>query len=177
MDFPIGSDYRVTSLCLRGNNDSSVFVGDSGGEIGEWDLRVGKRIASLKSSLGSVRCMQIDEEAETLASVSLDRFLHVYRIGKSRKTHDLIDRVYLKNRLLSCCLVASPQRQSLLPSVKEKDNETEEDLDEEQMGEQEDLLQNYLSSSEDEEEPQVITTSSSFSRGERSSGTKRQRRR
>ncbi len=57
------------------------WIGDSQGQIGCLDLKIGKVQASLKGAAGSVRSLTVHEEADIIISAGLDRYLRLHSLG------------------------------------------------------------------------------------------------
>ncbi|KAJ1430110.1 quinon protein alcohol dehydrogenase-like superfamily, partial [Ochromonadaceae sp. CCMP2298] len=98
----IDLDGDLRAAAIQPLSGDRLYVGDTAGGIGLWDLRRGKRTHVLKGAAGSIRHMQLGAGGsgggETLACVGLDRFLRMYDANQK-----LSSAVYLKNRL-NCCL-------------------------------------------------------------------------
>lgn len=93
LSLDIGGEYRVTSVCPKVSGES-VYIGDVAGNVYEWDLRMQRKLFTLKGFAGSVRSMNLSTEGKYLACVGLDRYLRVYDTTGNK----MVDTFYLKNR-------------------------------------------------------------------------------
>ena len=110
--YELNTDYRITSIHSNHSiQEYTIYVGDTSGGLSLFDLRVGKRLCTLKGSVGSIRDIQLspspytgkghNSEGGYLASVGLDRVLYIY----NTHTHKLMEKHYMKNRLNCCCFI------------------------------------------------------------------------
>lgn len=101
--FEIGDDYRVSSIQPAKGSDSDrlLYVADTAGFLTQWDMRMQRRLHTLKGAAGSIRKMTLSSDGQQLACVGLDRFLRTYDTGSNKMT----SAVYLKNRLNTCLFV------------------------------------------------------------------------
>ena len=93
-------EFRVTRI-QRSKSDHSIYVADTAGGFCLWDLRMRRKLFTLKGCAGSIRDIAIDNTSDHVACVGLDRFLHVY----STATNKVKSTVYLKSRLNRCILM------------------------------------------------------------------------
>lgn len=143
-------EYRVTSIQHSPQQQHSVYVGDTAGGMGLWDLRMRRKLFTLKGCAGSVRDIQMTADGDYLSCVGLDRVLHWY----NARTHKLVSTTYLKNRL-NCCLLwgSGSPAQSDGEDSNSGDSDGEEDDDDD--GGTEDVVKDFLVSSDEEEEDDV----------------------
>jgi hypothetical protein len=149
-------EFRVSSLCVGASPDGvemphQVYVGDVSGGLNMWDLRMNRKVGTMKGSVGSIRDIQMDSSNSYLASVGLDRILHVYKTATNKVAHS----VYLKNRLNRCILFAGSTNASNRDVA--GDESDDEDGDEEEEDEDDDVLRDYVDSDEEDEEVQRKT--------------------
>jgi hypothetical protein len=91
-----------------------VVVGYSSGITELWDLRMQRRVKTLRGASGSIRSSTLSASGTAVANVGLDRFLRVYDVkavkssthaaGYERSTR-IVHSCYLKSRLNSCLLL------------------------------------------------------------------------
>jgi len=90
-----------------------VIVGYCSGLTELWDLRMQRRVKTLRGAAGSIRCSAVSSSGSAVANVGLDRFLRIYDVQASRcasnpagyeRPAKVLHSCYLKNRL-NCCLV------------------------------------------------------------------------
>ena len=143
--FEIGPDYRVASILPSSGSDSErlLYVADTTGGLTQWDMRMQRRVATLKGAAGSIRQMRLSSDGQHLACVGLDRFLRVY----DTTTNKLESSVYLKNRLNTCVFLEGEAPKVRVPKMKRKisGKQVSNDADE-------DVLEELQSDSEEEEE-------------------------
>jgi hypothetical protein len=133
-------EFRVSSLCV-GLQPHQVYVGDVSGALNWWDLRVNRKVGTLKGSVGSIRDIQLDSSGSHLASVGLDRILHVYNTATNKVTSS----VYLKNRLNRCILFGGDDD----GEYGSNDDDEDYDDDNEDNDNDEDVLQEYVDSDDE----------------------------
>ena len=106
------TDFRITSIHSNHSiQEYTIYVGDTSGGLSLYDLRIGKRLCTLKGSVGSIRDIQLspsrytgkghNSEGGYVASVGLDLVLYIY----NTHTHKLMEKHYMKNRLNCCCFL------------------------------------------------------------------------
>jgi len=100
------SPFRATCV-TPGPEEHSVFVGDTAGNLLQFDLRTLRRVSSLQGGAGSLR--QLSVRGRLLASAGLDRYLRLYDL--QQPTPQLLGSAYLKNRLNRCELLEEEQRE------------------------------------------------------------------
>lgn len=80
---------------------------------------------------GSIRGMEVCQELNLMASVSLDRFLYLFRLNGRQEGKRMLERVYLKQRLsglLLCPIVNTFSGKSSMDDS-EEDSSSDEDED------------------------------------------------
>jgi ribosome biogenesis protein NSA1 len=129
--YNVGEQFRVTSLqsIEEGNY---LYIGDTSGGLVLWDMRMGRRLYTLKGGLGCIKNIQLSPSGDFLATVGLDRMLYLYKT----KTNKLYEKMYMKSRL-NCSLFLSETtnrrtlNQNHLHDVTSDDEEEEDDEDDE----------------------------------------------
>lgn len=108
--FELGADYRVTAIQPAKGSDSErfLYVADTAGFLTQWDMRMQRRLHTLKGAAGSIRRMALSSDGQELACVGLDRFLRTY----DTSTNKMTSAVYLKNRLNTCLFVGDSRSAS-----------------------------------------------------------------
>ena len=169
--YELNTDYRITSIHSNHSiQEYTIYVGDTSGGLSLYDLRIGKRLCTLKGSVGSIRDIQLspspysgkghNSEGGYIASVGLDRVLYIY----NTYTHKLMEKHYMKNRLNCCCFIgqfnsthSSTRRNSRPNTTSDSDDEDDEgddgeyNSDEEEEG-YEDEVEDYDDDEGEQEE-------------------------
>lgn len=133
------SDFRITAIQPTVGGQQ-VYSGDTAGEVVLWDLRSSRRVATLKSGLGSVRDLRTNSSDSVLVSVGLDRFMRVYNCNRNELVHSR----YLVNRLNRCAVLwDSFERSNLRPHKRKQAPDSDVSDDEE------DSVQDFEDSGDD----------------------------
>ena len=158
--YELNTDFRITSIHSNHSiQEYTIYVGDTSGGLSLYDLRIGKRLCTLKGSVGSIRDIQLspsrytgkghNSEGGYVASVGLDRALYIYNTN----TYKLMEKHYMKNRLNCCCFIgqfnstlSSTRHNSARPTTTsdshDEDDDGEYNSDEDGVG-YEDEVEDY----------------------------------
>jgi hypothetical protein len=108
VSFELGDDFRVSaiqpgisSVGSNSNSEHLLYISDTTGGLTQWDVRMRRRLHTMKGAAGCIRQLRLSSDGKHLACVGLDRFLRVYDTA----SHKLLSSVYLKNRLNACAFV------------------------------------------------------------------------
>lgn len=157
--FELGPDYRVSAIQPSRGSDSErlLYVADTAGFLTQWDMRMQRRLHTLKGAAGSIRKMMLSSDGQELACVGLDRFLRTYDTSSNKMT----SAVYLKNRLNTCLIVGDNrsmrskeegEKSAKKPSSDKRSGGTERKGRKVANEEDEDLLQELGAGDSEEEE-------------------------
>ena len=177
-------EYRVTAIksasTTNEQDNKKLYVADTAGGLSLWDLRMFRKLSTLKGCVGSIRDIQISELQNQLICVGLDRTLHVYNMN----TNKLVHKSYMKTRMNCCVIIEETNPNSSSNNKKNKhkeiykndddDNDDEEDYnedpesdddgdddDEDNLEEYDDYSDDEEDDEDDEEEEPVVTTKKS----------------
>lgn len=158
---PTGTDPRAQTPV-------EVVVGYSSGLTELWDLRMQRRVKTLRGASGSIRCSTLSASGTAVANVGLDRFLRVYDVKANRssthpagyeRTSRIVHSCYLKSRLNSCLLYEEAGSKGVSGTRGNDDDDDDDDEeDEDEDGDEdadddiEELDSDDLDDLEDDEE-------------------------
>jgi len=91
---------RITSLTYT--SPYNILCGDTAGYIFSIDVRNMNNIVNrYNGPCGSIKSLNVDTKLNLVSSISLDRFLYIFRLNGRQDGKKLLERVYLKQRLNS----------------------------------------------------------------------------
>lgn len=117
---------RITSLTHT--SPYNILCGDTAGYIFSLDMRKMNTIVNrYNGPCGSIKCLDVNTDLDLVSSVSLDRFLYVFRLNGRQDGKKLLDRIYLKQRLNSMIVCPTTAINTISSDKGSLDSDDEDD--------------------------------------------------